>query len=959
MNNFYKKVKGIGLSLLAVASFANVSNAQCPPEVAPYLEEFSGGSLPSCYTNTTSGGTSANELWKFTGAPGYGATSNGRSNGTYAWVDGSTPNPSSTDLTTVMVDLSPLTTPALSFDWFSNNTNNPGDNMPLKVEVNDGTTWTTITTLSGDDPAWQEEILDLSAFTGATVQVRFSIDQTVPGTAFYNDILLDDVRLFEAPTCFKPDNLLAANISNTSAELSWTDPNGSTTWNVEWGAPGFAVGTGAHIGQVTGTNSNPLNITITPQTNYEFYVQSDCGGGDLSEWKGPYAFNNIYCTFTTTSSSQWINSFQTTGGIIDINNQNSGPGTTSPSYSDFTTTMLDAYETQTIDFDMVASNTSTIWGVSIFVDFNNNFNFESSEEVFNSGGYMALPGSGSFFIPAGTPVGQYRMRVVAAYINSSPDPCSASNGEAEDYTLNIINPPSCLPPIDVDTVSVSTSSVELEWNELNGATNWVIEYGLSGFAQGTGAGQQISVNTNPAVVSGLNPSAEYDFYVLTDCGSGDSSAWRGPFTQYTDCGVAVAPFYEGFNNGIQPQCWENLSSLNSTSTNNFWKFSGVQGYGAANNGRTPGNFAWADGSSVTPDSMMLISPEIDLSQLTNPYLSFEWFSNNTNNPGDNVPLIIEVFDGTNWNLIDTLRGDDPEWLFTNYDLSSFIGNIIQVRFMVNQTATNSLAQYNDILIDEVRIDDCIDLGGIDGDLDVCRLDSTVNLNGGLITKPNGGGIWSFPNQPVFLTQDSVFNVLSIPVGSYDVYYVERNVCYDTTIATINVFNPSSAGNDGVAEVCQNEPISLYSALSGGVDLGGEWYDYQGLLVGSQVIAANIPGAYNYEYIADNGVCPADTSIVEVTVRQDCDWLLIEGEEFTDISVYPNPASSVLNIVNPSNTSELKIEMLDMNGRVVMVEDKALNNASEAAITINHLENGVYTLRVYNKEGHKTFKVVKQ
>ncbi|MFA5670680.1 MAG: T9SS type A sorting domain-containing protein, partial [Balneolaceae bacterium] len=85
-----------------------------------------------------------------------------------------------------------------------------------------------------------------------------------------------------------------------------------------------------------------------------------------------------------------------------------------------------------------------------------------------------------------------------------------------------------------------------------------------------------------------------------------------------------------------------------------------------------------------------------------------------------------------------------------------------------------------------------------------------------------------------------------------------------------------------------------------------------------------------------------------------------GEElFTDISVYPNPATSQLNIVNPSNTASLKVEMLDMNGRVVLVENKALTNATEATLAIDHLEKGVYTLRVYNNEGQKTFKVVKQ
>jgi hypothetical protein len=208
--------------------------------------------------------------------------------------------------------------------------------------------------------------------------------------------------------------------------------------------------------------------------------------------------------------------------------------------------------------------------------------------------------------------------------------------------------------------------------------------------------------------------------------------------------------------------------------------------------------------------------------------------------------------------------------------------------------------------------------------------------------------------------DTVFNVQFLPAGSYDVYYTERFVCYDTTFATINVFNPSSAGLDGTVSVCMNAPIDLFSGLSGNIDSGGDWYDYSSiLLTNPQPKSAAIPGNYNYQYIASNAVCPADTSIVEVTVRPDCDYLSLGEELFTDISVYPNPATSQLNVVNPSNTASLKVEMLDMNGRIVLVEDKALNNASEATLAIDHLERGIYTLRVYNNEGQKTFKVVKQ
>jgi hypothetical protein len=777
------------------------------------------------------------------------------------------------------------------------------------------------------------------------------------GSTAYGSAVDFKLTIIAPPSCLPPTSLTAANITATTAELGWTENNGSSSWNIEYGIAGFALGNGT---QPTGPISNPYTATIAANTAYEFYVQTDCGGGDLSAWAGPYAFSNVYCLPVYTSTGEYLSLMETVGAIADVSHTASAfPAPNG--YTDETAQILEVYETLTFDLNSAYNPSNYSYVVRMWVDFNNDFVFDHATELISS----ASGGPGSFTqqvtIPAGTPVGTYRVRVRGEYSASAdPFPCSSETwGSAADFTMSVITPPTCLPVMDIDTVSVSTTSIELSWTELNSATSWEIEYGLSGFAQGTGTFATANTNLGFTIL-GLNPSAQYDFYIQADCGGGDLAAWRGPFSMYTDCGIAVAPFYEGFSNAVQPQCWENLSSNTSTGVNNFWKFTGQAGYAAANNGRTPGTFAWVDGDFPYGDSVILISPQIDISQLATPYLSFEWFSNNTNTPGDNVPLIIEVNDGTSWTLLDTLRGDSPNWEFVNYDLSAFTGNVIQVRFMVNKSVTTGLSYYNDILLDEFRVADCISLGGQDGMFDVCRLDSTVNLEANIIVKPNGGGVWSFPGQPAYVVDDTVFNVQFLPVGSYDVYYVERYVCYDTTTATINVFGPSSAGMDGTTTVCKNEPIDLFSALSGNIDMGGEWYDFNNaMLANAQPKAEPIPGQYNFNYIVTNGVCPADTAVVEVSVKADCDWLSLEEELFTDISVYPNPATSQLIISNPSNATSLKVEMLDMNGRIVLVENKALNNATETTLAIGNLERGIYTLRIYNNEGQKTFKIVKQ
>ncbi|PWH84828.1 T9SS type A sorting domain-containing protein, partial [Brumimicrobium oceani] len=173
--------------------------------------------------------------------------------------------------------------------------------------------------------------------------------------------------------------------------------------------------------------------------------------------------------------------------------------------------------------------------------------------------------------------------------------------------------------------------------------------------------------------------------------------------------------------------------------------------------------------------------------------------------------------------------------------------------------------------------------------------------------------------------------------------------------TIDVAN--SAGPDVSIPACLNQPVDLDTLVSLG--LTGTWLDDMDMPITGTVTLPNTPGSYIYKYVVASGSCPADTAIVTVVIDGSCDYLKLTSEELFDISVYPNPASSVLTILNPSNVSSLKVEMLDMNGRVVLVENKAMNNATEASFAIDDIETGVYTLRVYNNDAQKIFKIVKR
>ena len=100
-----------------------------------------------------------------------------------------------------------------------------------------GGSWTTLSTINGaqqssSNDAWKEQIVDLTAYAGDTIQVKF-IAHRYQGFNNQVDISLDDVDIHEKPNCPKPSNLVASNVTSNSVDLSWTT-GGSTNWLVKY-----------------------------------------------------------------------------------------------------------------------------------------------------------------------------------------------------------------------------------------------------------------------------------------------------------------------------------------------------------------------------------------------------------------------------------------------------------------------------------------------------------------------------------------------------------------------------------------------------------------------------------------------------------------------------------------------------------------------------------------------------
>ena len=123
------------------------------------------------------------------------------------------------------------------------------------------------------------------------------------------------------------------------------------------------------------------------------------------------------------------------------------------------------------------------------------------------------------------------MRIGGADVGP-PTPCyTGSWGSFEDYTVNVISPPSCLFPTNT-MASVSNDSALVSWSDPNAATQWEVEWDTAGYTIGNAANSVIVNNDTFRLITGLNYTTTYSWAVRAICSVGDTSSWAngGSFT---------------------------------------------------------------------------------------------------------------------------------------------------------------------------------------------------------------------------------------------------------------------------------------------------------------------------------------------------------------------------------------------------------------------------------------------
>ena len=260
----------------------------------PYIETFASAPLtsyPACYADTgISGPLPGGSFSWVVDAGGTTSTNTGPSvdadgsaTGNYVYTEASGPSPGdSAFLYTPTFDITALTTPELVFAYHMYGANI----TTLSIEYFDmmSSTWMALDSIVGEqqfsniDP-WQEFRINLNAVSSASLMLRFL---HVRGASFNGDVAIDNLTIRETPLCIDPSGFMITGVGETSAGLSWTTDTNITASAVQYGAPGFTLGSGTIVGSMAGM----ATISgLTPNTCYDFYVLDSCGSA--TNWVGP------------------------------------------------------------------------------------------------------------------------------------------------------------------------------------------------------------------------------------------------------------------------------------------------------------------------------------------------------------------------------------------------------------------------------------------------------------------------------------------------------------------------------------------------------------------------------------------------------------------------------------------------------------------------------------------------
>lgn len=566
----------------------------------------------------------------------------------------------------------------------------------------------------------------------------------------------------------------------------------------------------------------------------------------------------------------------------------------------------------------------------------------------------------------------------------------------------------CPAPTLISVSDSTETSVELSWTAGSTETNWVIEYGAPGFTPGTGT--TVNVASNPANVTGLTDNTEYDFYVYANCGGGNISLAAGPVTGSTGI-FCIAPQFFGFeyaaNDTVSLQ-W--VAGGSETSWNIEWGTTGFTLGSGTNYSTTtiPDSIFGLSAGGVFDFYVQAdcgfgvnnpwVGPITYATPATND-LSCDFipipvdgsttvFSNvgATVSPGEpssgfNTVWFTFVAPPSGYVEINTCGADFNNYLeifessdCANFSLYIFIDVALNNPFPSCSDASDAginvcyftpgktyyLAIGSENVSDEgifpLTITEITQVSaGTAMSVMLCESVTSYSLFSAITGSNTTDGQWYTPTVGAGNGVGAIINPSILSSGVTDFHYVEMNACTsDTVYVPIEVVDYANTGTGQIlAQTCNYGDLDLYASLIGAYDLGGTWKDDTSAPIADTVtFNGEAPGTYNFYYVIDNGICPADSTTITAQV---IDCASIDENQLV-AKIYPNPVLDFMNVELNNVDGTEKIQVFNIQGEMIAVPQYISNSIMQ--LDMSEIPSGIYVLRVISGLDSQDFKFVK-
>ncbi|NRR92669.1 fibronectin type III domain-containing protein [Winogradskyella undariae] len=408
-----------------------------------------------------------------------------------------------------------------------------------------------ITINDGGGNQWREIHIDFENYTGTANHVAFKL------SGYYTLTYIDDFIYEDSPNCIAPINAEVVTYA-TEALVDWTSLGNAESWDIEYGLEGFTLGSGT----IVNTTSKPFLLEgLQSDTEYSFYVRSHCDGDETSDWSllnqfttacpalvADYAYN-----FEDGYSGEFYNCWEVTGSVFLTQDGN---------------TLESSYAIKMSNYNEGAVVTPEL------------FEFNSSKRI--KFWLKNEDGASNFIV--GTLSDQNDLSTLTPYQTiSSADMVDGEWQQViidfENYTGNdrfvgfkqvqidnyaefyidefvYQNTPDCLEPETIQLTTITDTTIDLQWSNTNGVTDWEIEYGLLNFELGTGT--TLIGSGESTTINNLYPDSAYDIYIRSNCGSGSYSDWFKLQDIHTICGPFSGAYIQEFDDSEFANCWSRL-----------------------------------------------------------------------------------------------------------------------------------------------------------------------------------------------------------------------------------------------------------------------------------------------------------------------------------------------------------------------------------------------------------------